>query len=180
MSEPQKTTAPPPPVSRPLPSEADIAAWAAGSDLPVVGALLESLDVAKYDLLQAQIRKEELLPQHWQVLTARPAPAEADFDRLPEVERLRARDAASPQGEARVEALRWGWLELRGKRPGLWEAADVFAAFRRILQNGRPVKPYDFLTAIRDVWRDLPLPRGGEQLAILTSCLVQARRVTKK
>ncbi|MGE5233146.1 MAG: hypothetical protein ACM3OB_03470 [Acidobacteriota bacterium] len=176
MSEPQKTTAPPAPAARPLPSEADVAAWAAGAELPVVGALLENLDVAKYDLLQAQIRKEELLPQHWQVLTARPAPAEADFDRLPEVERLRARGA----GEARVEALRWGWLELRGKRPGLWEAADVFAAFRRILQNRRPLKPYDFLTAIRDVWRDLPLPRGREQLAILTSCLVQARRVTKK
>ncbi len=173
MTEPLKTTVP---TVRPLPSEEDIAAWAAGADLPVVGALLENLDVAKYDLLQAQIRKEDLLPQHWQVLPTRPAPPEAEFERLPEVERLRARGAS----EARIAALRWGWQELRGKRPGLWEAADVFAAFRRILQNARPVVPYDLLTAIRDVWIELPLPRGREQLSILESCLVQARRVTKK
>ena len=69
---------------------------------------------------------------------------------------------------------------MRGKRPGLWEAADFYAAYRRLLQQKIAVPAYELLTALRDVWRTGTLPRGKEQLAIQWHCLVQARRVTKK
>ena len=58
--------------------------------------------------------------------------------------------------------------------------ADLFAAMRRIYEKGHPVDWYDFLTAIRDVWRDHELPHGREQLEVLWNCLLQIRKSTKK
>lgn len=152
-----------------------------GAEVPVVGALLEQLDLARFDLLVTQVRKEELLPQHWQVIAQRREPEEAEFDRLAEIQRLRRRCGDDDElFGRRAGALRAAWRELGGKRPGLWEVADLLAAFRRVLQHRRPVEPYDLLTAARDVWRDSPLPRGREQLAVLWNCLLQMRKVTKK
>jgi hypothetical protein len=190
MSEPGNASAlpagappakPAPPPARALPDEGDLAAWVEGAEVPVVGALFEQLDLARFDLLVTQVRKEELLPQHWQVIAARSTQLDdADFDRLAEVRRLERRLGEDALFRRRAGALCIGWRELGGKRPGLWEAADFFAAWRRILQHRRELRPYDLLTALRDVWRDHPLPRGREQLAILWSCLVQVRKVTKK
>jgi hypothetical protein len=183
MSEPQSApaaAAAKPAPSRPLPNPDDIAAWMAGDEVPVVGAVLEQLDVARFDLLVTQVRKEELLPQHWQVIAHRREPDEDEFDRLAEIGRLRRRHRDDELFARRAGALRAGWRELGGKRPGLWEVADLLAAFRRILQHRRAVEPYALLTAARDVWRDSPLPRGREQLAVLWNCLVQMRKVTKK
>jgi hypothetical protein len=181
-AKPQPAPRPAPPAAppRPLPDEAAIAAWVAGEEVPLVGALFEQLDLAKFDILTAQVRKEELLPQHWQPITLRGAPPPEEFERLPEVGRLRVRYKDQELARRRLAALRVAWEELRGKRPALFEAADLFAAFRRILQHKREVVPYDLLTAVRDVWRDLDLPRGGEQIAIFWNCLVQVRKVTKK
>jgi hypothetical protein len=188
MSEPGNAPALPagaPPAkpvpARALPHEGDIAAWVEGAEVPLVGAVFEQLDVARFDLLVTQVRKEELLPQHWQVIASRPTQLDdAEFDRLAEVRRLERRLGDDELFRRRASALRVGWRELGGKRPGLWEAADFFAAFRRILQSRRAVPPYDLLTALRDVWRDHPLPRGREQLAIFWSCLLQVRKATKK
>ena len=185
MSEPGNapaTPAKPVPVpARALPDEGDIAAWIAGAEVPVVGALFEQLDVTRFDLLVTQVRKEELLPQHWQVIASRqPQVEDAEFDRLAEIRRLERRLNDDDLFRRRAGALRVASRELRGKRPALWEAADFFAAYRRILQNRREVPPYDLVSALRDVWRDSPLPRGREQLAIFWNCLVQVRKATKK
>ncbi len=80
----------------------------------------------------------------------------------------------------RVHQLRFGWRELGGKRPALWSVPDLFAAMRRILDKKLPVDWTELLTAQRDVWRDLTLPFGREQLEILWACLVQMRKSTKK
>src|SRR5688572_10448743 len=77
--------------ARPLPAPEEIAAWIAGEDLPVLANLFDGLNVARFDVLVMQVRKEELLPQHWQVITAREAPDDLVFDRLPEVGGLRVR-----------------------------------------------------------------------------------------
>jgi hypothetical protein len=171
---------PPAPPPRPLPSEADIGRWAEGEEVPLVGALFELLDVAKFDLLVTQIRKEELLPQHWQPLPTRAAPEDSIFEELPEVGRLRVHYRDHALARRRLDALGAGWRALRGKRPALWEAADFFAAFRRLLQQKTAVTGYDLVTALRDIWRTSALPRGREQLLVMWNCLVQARRVTKK
>ena len=179
-ADPQPAAPKPSPTARALPGEADIARWAEGEEVPLVGALFELLDVAKFDLLVTQIRKEELLPQHWQPLPTRAAPPDATFHELPEVGRLRVHYRDHELAQRRLEALAAGWRALRGKRPALWEAADFFAALRRLLQQKVNVSPYDLLTALRDVWRTSTLPRGREQLLMMWHCLVQARRVTKK
>ncbi len=177
---PSAAARPPAQPPRPLPTEADIARWAAGEEVPLVGALFESLDVGKFDLLVTQIRKEELLPQHWQPLPSRPPREDAAFEELAEVGRLRVDYRHHEMARRRLDALRAGWRALRGKRPALWEAADFFAALRRLLQQKEGVSPYELLSALRDVWRTSTLPRGREQLLVMWNCLVQARRVTKK
>jgi hypothetical protein len=177
---PAKPAAAPAAPPRPLPTEEDIGHWAEGDEVPLVGALFDTLDLAKFDLLTDKVRKEEHLPQHWQVLRALQPPPEEEFDRLPEVARLASRYRDPELGRQRVEALRHAWRELRGKRPALFEVADFFAAWRRILQHKRPVGAYDLLTAMRDVWADLTLPRGQEQRLLMWNCLVQVRRMTKK
>ena len=73
---------------RALPSQDDIARWAAGGDANV-GILFEGLALARFDTFVTKIRNEEILPQHWQVISALRPPEDAEFERLPEVGRLR-------------------------------------------------------------------------------------------
>lgn len=172
----------PPPAAPPraLPSPEEIAAWIHGADLPTLGALFEGLPVAKFDALVMQVRKEELLPQHWQVLSDHTPPDDLEFERLAEVGGLRVRYKNQELSRRRIEQLRYGWREMGGRRPAMWTVADLFAAMRRIIDKKRPVDWNEFLAAIRDVWRDVNLPHGREQIEVLWACLVQVRKVTKK
>lgn len=183
MSEPQPqpiAAAQPAPPPRALPSFDDLAAWIQGGEVPVVGALLEGLEVKRFDALVLQIRKEELIPQHWQAITPRTPQDDSEFDRLPEVGRLRLLYRDQELARRRLDSLRVGWRELRSRRPALWTVPDLFAAIRRILEHDRAVDLYDLLTATRDVWRTLGLPNGQEQLDILWNCLALIRKSTKK
>lgn len=165
---------------RPLPTDEDISAWIHGEDRPLVGALFEGLTVKTFDTLVMQVRKEEMLPQHWQVIKDHTPPDDLEFNRLGEVGKLRVRYKDQELSRRRLAQLVWGWRELGGRRPALWTVSDLFAAIRRILEKGRPVVWHDFLSAIRDVWRDLELPHGQEQLEVLWGCLVLIRKNTKK
>jgi hypothetical protein len=165
---------------RPLPTDEDISAWIHGAEVPLVAALFEGIDLKRFDALVAQIRKEELVPQHWQVLTSHTPPDDLVFDRLPEVGGLRVRYKDQELSRLRIHHLRFGWIELGGRRPGLWTVPDVLAAMRRIYERNRPVSWYDFLTAVRDIWRDSDLPFGREQLEVLWACLALVRKNTKK
>ncbi len=173
---PKKPAAPP----RPLPSLEEIAAWVKGDDLPTLAALFDQLVLAKFDVLVMQIRKEELLPQHWQVITHRAIPDEGAFDRLPAVARLRERYGDGELAERRVTALRTAWIELGGRQPLLWTVPDLFAALRRIIDRKLEVDFHDLLSAARDVWAGQKLPQGKEQLEILWACLAFIRGKTKK
>ena len=166
--------------ARVLPSPEEIGEWIHGADLPTLGNLFEGLPLAKFDVLVMQVRKEELIPQHWQVLSDHTPPDDLAFERLPEAGRLRVRYQDQELSRRRLHHLRFGWRELGGKRPALWTVPDLFAAMRRILEKKLPVDWTDFLTAQRDVWRDLTLPFGREQLEVLWGCLVQMRKSTKK
>ena len=71
----------PPELARVLPSPEEIADWYAGADCESIDNLFNNLVVMRFDALVMQIRKQELIPQHWQILL----PAEIDeeaFDRL--------------------------------------------------------------------------------------------------
>jgi hypothetical protein len=166
--------------ARALPSPEEIGAWIHGAELPTLGALFEGLPVVKFDALVMQVRKEELIPQHWQVISDRVPLDPLDFERLPEVGRLRVRYKNQELSRRRTGTLRYGWLELAGKRPVTWTVSDLFAAMRRIVEHKHPVDWTEFLTATRDVWRDLELPHGREQLEVLWNCLVLIRKNTKK
>ncbi|MFY9820964.1 MAG: hypothetical protein WAM82_06250 [Thermoanaerobaculia bacterium] len=166
--------------ARSLPSPEDIGEWIHGADLPTLAALFDGLPVAKFDILVMQVRKEELVPQHWQVISDHTPPDDLTFDRLAEVGRLRVRYKDQELSRRRVEQLRLGWRELGGLRPAMWTVADLLAAMRRIIDKKRPVDWNEFLAAQRDVWRDLTLPHGREQLDVLWNCLVQMRKSTKK
>jgi hypothetical protein len=165
---------------RPLPTQEDIAEWIHGGDVPLVAALFEGLTLQRFDALVMQVRKEELVPQHWQVISDHTPPGDVEFNRLAEVGRLRVRNKDQELSRRRLAQLIVGWRELGGRRPALWTVPDLLAAMRRIIAQGRPVEWYDFLTAIRDVWRDLELPSGREQLEVLWACLAQIRKSTKK
>src|SRR6185312_3583568 len=171
----------PPPAAPPraLPSPEEIGAWIHGADLPTLAALFEGLPVAKFDILVMQVRKEELVPQHWQAISDHTPPDDLTFDRLAEVGRLRVRYKDQELSRRRVEQLRLGWRELGGLRPAMWTVADLLAAMRRIIDKKRPVDWNDFLAAQRDVWRDLTLPHGKEQNEVFWNCLVQMRKSTK-
>jgi hypothetical protein len=175
-----KPAPPPAAPARPLPSPEEIGEWIHGADLPTLAALFDGLPVAKFDILVMQVRKEELVPQHWQVISDHTPPDDLTFDRLPEVGRLRVRYKDQELSRRRVEQLRLGWRELGGLRPAMWTVADLLAAMRRIIDKKRPVSWNDFLAAQRDVWRDLALPHGREQTEVLWNCLVQMRKSTKK
>jgi hypothetical protein len=174
---PPKKPAPPP---RELPSVEAIAGWIQGGDLPTLAALFDQLVVAKFDALVMQIRKEEILPQHWQVISQRAIADEGAFDRLPLVARLRVGYPDKPLAERRLAALRAAWIELGGKQPSLWTVPDLFAALRRIIDRKLPVDFYDLLSAARDVWAGQQLPQAKEQLEILWACLAFIRGKTKK
>jgi hypothetical protein len=163
-----------------LPSPEEIGEWIHGAESPAIGALFAGLPVAKFDVLVLQVRKEELIPQHWQVLSDHTPPDDLEFERLAEVGRLRVRYKDQELSRRRLHHLRFGWRELGGKRPALWTVPDLFAAMRRIIEKKRPVDWNDFLAAQRDVWRDLTLPFGREQIEILWASLVQMRKATKK
>lgn len=171
----------PPPAAPPraLPSPEEIGAWIHGADLPTLAALFDGLPVAKFDILVMQVRKEELVPQHWQAISDHTPPDDLTFDRLAEVGRLRVRYKDQELSRRRVEQLRLGWRELGGLRPAMWTVADLLAAMRRIIDKKRPVDWNDFLAAQRDVWRDLTLPHGKEQTEVFWNCLVQMRKSTK-
>ncbi len=173
---PQKPVPPP----RELPAVEAIAGWIQGAELPTLAALFDQLVVAKFDALVMQIRKEELLPQHWQVISQRAIPDESAFERLPQVTRLRERYADQALAERRLAALKAAWIELGGKHPSLWTVPDLFAALRRIIDRKLPVDFYDLLSAVRDVWAGQQLPQAKEQLEILWACLAFIRGKTKK
>ena len=165
--------------ARTLPSLEEIASWTRGEDLPTLGALFAKLPVAKFDALMLQIRKEELLPQHWQVIRDRTVPDGAVFDSYPEISRLQEAAVDSAAAEGRLQALRIAWQELAGKQPALWTASDLFVALRRIIERDLPVDYNHLLSAIRDVWRGLSLPHGSAQLESLWACLDLIRQKTK-
>ncbi len=175
-----KPAPPPAAPARPLPSPEEIGEWIHGADLPTLAALFDGLPVAKFDILVMQVRKEELLPQHWQAISDHTPPDDLTYERLPEIGRLRVRYKDQELSRRRIEQLRLGWRELGGLRPAMWTVADLVAAMRRIIDKKRLVDWNDFLTAQRDVWRDLALPHGKEQTEVLWACLVQMRKSTKK
>jgi hypothetical protein len=166
--------------ARTLPSLEEIASWTRGEDLPSLGTLFSELPLAKFDALMLQIRKEELLPQHWQVIGDRTVPDGAVFASYPEVARLQVAAADSALAQGQLEALRIAWRQLAGKQPALWTASDLFVALRRIIERDLPVDYNDLLSAIRDVWRGLTLPHGSTQLESLWACLDLIRQKTKK
>ncbi len=175
-----KTAKPAPPPARELPELEGIARWAEGEEYPLLGVLFENLPLPKFDILVMQIKKEELLPQHWQVISSRQVPEGLRFDDLYEAGRLRQLYRDREFSRSRLRALEVAWEELRGKAPSLWSASDVFAALRRIVQKQREVDIYELLSAVRDVWRSLSLPHGREQLEVLWACLEFVRKKTKK
>lgn len=164
---------------RELPSQEEIADWYAGADCPSIDNLFNNLVMMKFDALVMQIRKQELLPQHWQILDDAEVDEEA-FDRLPEVGRLRVRYKDQELARRRIDALRVAWRELRGKRPNLWTVPDLLAAMRRIIDKKIEVDFHELLSAQRDVWADLSIPFGREQREILWAVLSFVRDKTKK
>ena len=170
----------PKPEPRELPSEEEIAAWVGGADLPSLANLFNILVLKKYDALVMQIKKAELVPQHWQVITSTESPDEATFEALPAVKKLRRGYRDQALADRRLAALKTAWVELRGLQPSMWATSDLFAAMRRIIDKRIEVDFHDLLSAVRDVWRNLDLPRGQENLEILWTCLVFVRGKTKK
>ncbi len=170
-----KPAAPP----RDLPTPEKIADWYAGADCPSIDNLFNNLVVMRFDALVMQIRKEELVPQHWQILENREVDEEA-FDHLPEIGRLRVRYKNQELARTRTEALRVAWRELRGKRPNQWTVADLLAAMRRIIDKKLSVDFHELLSAARDIWDDMTIPFGQEQKEILWAVVAFVGGKTKK
>ena len=170
-----KPAAPP----RDLPTPEKIADWYAGADCPSIDNLFNNLVVMRFDALVMQIRKEELVPQHWQILENREVDEEA-FDHLPEIGRLRVRYKNQELARTRTEALRVAWRELRGKRPNQWTVADLLAAMRRIIDKKLSIDFHELLSAARDIWDDMTIPFGQEQKEILWAVVAFVGGKTKK
>lgn len=166
--------------ARELPSPEQIAAWIGGDDLPGLAHLFDMPSVKLFDALVMQIRKEELLPQHWQVISDRQLPDSLDFHELGEVKRLRRRGADAKALQDRLRALEIAWRELGGKQPALWSVADLFAALRRIVDQKIVIDVHALLSAVRDVWSGMTLPHGRTQLDNLWAILLFVREKTKK
>jgi hypothetical protein len=164
---------------RALPSQEDIARWAAGGEANV-GILFEGLALARFDTFVTKIRNEEIVPQHWQVITALRPPDDGEFERLPEVGRLRQLYRDHAVARRRLDAMKIAWRELRGKRPSLWAVPDLLAAMRRIIAKQVAADWNDLLTAVRDLWLSSPMPSGKEQVEILWASLSLVREGTKK
>jgi hypothetical protein len=169
---------PPPKAPRDLPAAEEIAAWIEGADAPRIGELF-AVPLAKWDAVGMQIKKEELLPQHWQVLTAITSPDDAIFESLPEVGRLRVAYRDQELSRRRLAALREAWRALRGKQPSLWTVSDLFAAVRRLMDRKVAVDWHDLLSAVRDLWAGMSVPHGREQLEVLWACLDFIRSKSK-
>jgi len=170
----------PEPPARVLPSDEEIAAWAAGEDVASIGTLFEGLKLQRFDAFNAQIRNKEILPQHWQPISTDEVPADEVFDGLPEVSNLRQRYRDQELARQRLGAMKIAWRELRGKRPGLWTVPDLMAALRRIIQKEIEVDFNALLSATRDLWSAMTLPMGKEQVEILWACIAVIRKGTKK
>ncbi len=185
-TEPTEAAAPPAPPPKPkpparvLPSQEEIAGWVAGEDLPSLELLFNLLNTKLFDAKVMQIKKEELLPQHWQVISKLEAPPDEEFDGLGVVKRLLDAAPNTEVGEERVAAVKVAWQELRGKHPSLWNASDVFGAMRRIIDKKLDVGFHTLLSAVRDIWRSSDLPQGREQLEVLWACLAFIREKTRK
>jgi hypothetical protein len=171
---------PAPKPARELPSPEQIAAWVGGEDLPALAHLFDQLDTLRFDALTMQVRKEELLPQHWQVISQREIPEDLDFEEVAMVRRLRDRYSGADRAAARLAALRLAWQELGGKQPTLWTVADLFAVLRRVVDLRLEVDLHDLLSVTRDVWAGMTLPRGRTQLDQLWAVLAFVRQKTKK
>lgn len=166
--------------ARDLPSQDDIAAWIRGQNLPSLSYLFDQLNLKRIDGLIMQIRKEELLPQHWQVVSQREIADDTSFDRLVEVARLRSRLADPEAPDPRAVALKIAWRELGGKQPSLWTVADLMVVLRRIIDREIEIDFHDLLSAVRDVWAGMTLPHGQAQLDQLWAVLSLVRQKTKK
>ena len=176
--DPQKPAVEKP--ARELPSPEQIGAWIGGEDLPTLSYLFDKPSVKLFDALVMQIRKEELLPQHWQVISQRQIPDSMEFHNLGEVSRLRHTYEDGKVVQNRLAALEVGWRELGGKQPSLWTVADLFAVLRRIVDLNLDVDTHDLLSATRDVWAGMSLPHGQTQLDNLWAVLLFVRQKTKK
>ena len=164
---------------RVLPTADDVAAFIAGDDVPRINHLFDQRPLPLFDALWMQLKKEELLPQHWQLLPD----TEIDpalFDRLPEVGRLRAFYRHQELSRARLQELQTAWIHLRGQQPSLWTVADVFVALRRIIEAKEEVDFHNLLAAVRDVWRNMTLPAGRDRIDELWLVLEFVRSKTKK
>ena len=184
MTSENETPAPQKPAvekpARELPSPEQIGSWVAGEDLPTLSHLFDKPSVKLFDALVMQIRKEELLPQHWQVISQRQVPDNLEFHDLGEVSRLRNTYQDGKVVQDRLAALEAGWRELGGKQPALWTVADLFAILRRIVDLNLDVNTHDLLSAARDTWAGMTLPHGQTQLDNLWAVLVFVRQKTKK
>ena len=166
--------------ARELPSPEQIGAWIAGDDLPSLAHLFDKPSVKLFDALVMQIRKEELLPQHWQVVSQRQIADDQEFHDLGEVKRLRNTYQDGKILQDRLAALEVGWRELGGKQPSLWTVADLFAVLRRVVDLDLDVDTHDLLSAARDTWAGMTLPHGRTQLDNLWAVLLFVRQKTKK
>lgn len=165
--------------ARDLPSQDDVAAWIEGADRPTLAHLFDQLTLVRFDALTMQIRKEELLPQHWQVISDRALPDDAQLEKLPEVARLRASLDNEATASQRLAALEVAWRELGGKQPMAWTVADLLAAMRRIIEKKLEVDFHHLLSAARDVWTGMTLPHGRTQLDHLWAILAFVAQKTK-
>ena len=162
-----------------------IGRWAQGEELPLLAALFQMptgapLPLAKFDALGMQIRKEELLPQHWQPLSDHTPPDDSLFEGLAAVKRLRATYDDPALAERRLAHLKLAWRELAGLQPSLWSVPDLLAAMRRLIDRKVEFEPYELLSVARDLWSGMTLPFGREQLEILWACLALIRSKTRK
>lgn len=141
----------------PLPSEADLARWLQGEDVPLAGLL------ARLEMSPALQAGPETSPQRRAPAGHRRGlPDDLKFHRLPEVGDLRVFYKNHEVARRRSEALLFGWRELGGKRPAEWTVDDLFQVLSR---GGHQVDPADLLAAARDIWRGLDprSPQGGGQ-----------------
>lgn len=152
-----------------LPSEADLARWLQGEDVPSLASLLAHLDLSP----AAPAAPE---PPQRRAGHRRGLPEDLKFHRLPEVGDLRVFYKNHEVAQRRTEALLFGWRELGGKRPTEWTVDDVLQVLRR---GGRQVDPADLLAAARDVWRGLdpqsPQGRGNDRIEALGRTLARLR-----
>jgi len=169
----------PAPPARVLPNQEEIADWYNGADCEPIDNLFNNLVVMRFDALVMQIRKQELVPQHWQILENVEID-EAVFDHLPEIGALRVHYKNQDLARTRVDAVRVAWRELRGKRPNLWTVPDLLAAMRRIIDKKLEVDFHDLLSAARDIWANMSIPFGQEQREILWAVVSFVGNKTKK